>query len=171
MKRFSKKAFTLIELMIVLAVIAILVVVLIPKAGQMKDNSRNAGVSTNVNAVRGVLEAKVVDPTYLGNAAKIVTLLSSNFTGDNALVNPFRATGVNVDADTTKAATVAATGAAADSIVVYKAEGAVPTLANLDIGDINAANKGIVYVYVYADGYAVFGVDSTLTPVNTVIIK
>ena len=66
MKKLNKKGFTLIELMIVLAIIAILAVVLVPKAGQMKDSARNAGVTTNVNAVRGALKQKLWIPNYLG---------------------------------------------------------------------------------------------------------
>lgn len=167
MKRLSKKAFTLIELMIVLAVIAILVVVLIPKAGQMKDNSRNAGVTTNVNAVRGVLEAKVVDINYLGNATNTRTLLTNAFTGDNALVNPFKATGSGVAAGITTNETTAA--ADNSSIVVYNATGNVPT--SIPTFAPIPANKGIIYVYVFADGYIVFGVDSTINAVNAAIIK
>ena len=54
----KKKAFTLIELMIVLAVIAILAVVLIPRAGASRTEARLAGVTTNVNSVRSFLEAR-----------------------------------------------------------------------------------------------------------------
>lgn len=167
MKRFDKKGFTLIELMIVLAIIAILAVVLIPKAGQMKDNSRNAGVTTNVNAVRGILEAKVVDTNYLGDATNTRTLLSNTFTGDNAIVNPFKATSSSVAAGITTNETTAA--ADNSSIVVYNATGNVPT--PIPTFAPIAANNGIIYVYVYSDGYIVFGVDSTISAVNEAIIK
>jgi len=34
-----------------------------------------------------------------------------------------------------------------------------------------SVNKGIVFVYVYSDGYGVFGVDSTNTVVDKATIK
>lgn len=173
MKKLKQKGFTLIELMIVLAIIAILAVVLVPKAAQMKDNSRNSGVVTNVNAVRGVLEAKVVDTKYLGSAANTRTLLNSTFTGDNDLVNPLNSKGTGVDAATDVAVTTAATSVATDSIVVYAPAtlGAAPALSTITGLAPASGNKGIVYVYVYTDGYAVFGVDSTGNVVNASIIK
>jgi type IV pilus assembly protein PilA len=173
MRKITKKGFTLIELMIVLAIIAILAVVLVPKAGQMKDNARNAGVTTNVNAVRGVLEAKVVDIKYLGVAANTRTLLFNTFKSDNELVNPFNvkcknvATAINKPLSTSESVN--------DSIVVYNyGNPTVPSTIASDITsttNINSANKGKVFIYVYADGYVVFGVDSTLAAVNVAIIK
>jgi type IV pilus assembly protein PilA len=178
MKKLNKKGFTLIELMIVLAIIAILAVVLVPKAGQMKDSARNAGVTTNVNAVRGTLEAKVVDTNYLGNSSKTQTLLQSTFNG--SLANPFYATATTVDPSTNynyfatnNNNPTGTTGT--DSVVVCYPGGVTPTLATLTNSLTNtvsySANKGIVYVYVYTDGYAVFGIDSTLTAANIAIIK
>ena len=178
MKKLNKKGFTLIELMIVLAIIAILAVVLVPKAGQMKDSARNAGVTTNVNAVRGTLEAKVVDINYLGSAAKTQTLLASTFNG--SLANPFYATATTVDPSVNYAFfahsnnnPLGVTGT--DSVVVCYPGGLTPTLVALTailVPTTNyTLNKGIVYVYVYADGYAVFGIDSTFTAANIAIIK
>lgn len=182
MTKSSKKGFTLIELMIVLAIIAILAVVLVPKAGQMKDSARNAGVTTNVNAVRGILEGKVVDTNYLGQADKTQTLLINSFLSTNStnLTSPFNTKGINVDSNTNRGyfpTQYTIPNAATDSVVVYDATalGTVPTLATLTpslASTINyPGNKGIVFVYVYTDGYAVFGIDSTLTAVNAAIIK
>jgi len=177
MKKLNKKGFTLIELMIVLAIIAILAVVLVPKAGQMKDNAKNAGVMTNVNAVRGALEAKVVDTNYLGHADTTLALLTNNF-GINAaipsvnpLVNPFDATAKSVYTGITYAVNSAVVG---DSILVWNNVG--NSVAHFDAYDKGTykpdiANKGLVCVYVYSDGYVVFGVDSTNTIVNEAIIK
>ena len=176
MKKFSQKGFTLIELMIVLAIIAILAVVLVPKAGQMKDSARNAGVTTNVNAVRGALEAKVVDTNYLGNYANTLTLLTSNF--NTTLANPFNANAKNVDA--TGVFTDTDVSARNDSIVIWKSNNAVSSVTSFaaDIAkyplsgtSTNAVNKGDVCVVVYSDGYVVFGVDSTNTVVNVATIK
>jgi type IV pilus assembly protein PilA len=169
MNKITKKGFTLIELMIVLAIIAILAVVLVPKAGQMKDNARNAGVTTNVNAVRGILESKVVDTAYLGQAATTRTLLFNTFKGDNALANPFNANGITVatkiDVNRTLSASVD------DSIVVYNfGNPSIPSPLTA-LTNINSGNKGKVFIYVYADGYVVFGVDNTLSASNIAIIK
>jgi type IV pilus assembly protein PilA len=181
MKKLNKKGFTLIELMIVLAIIAILAVVLVPKAGQMKDNARNAGVTTNVNAIRGVLEAKVVDTNYVGKSAQTKTLLINTFKGENALTNPFNTKGIAVDPNASFgyfATMYTAPTFATDSIVVCSIATAVPTLATLTTSTLTTVlttkypnNKGIVYVYVYTDGYAVFGIDSTITATNIAIIK
>jgi type IV pilus assembly protein PilA len=166
MKKLNKKGFTLIELMIVLAIIAILAVVLVPKAGQMKDNARNAGVTTNVNAVRGALEAKVVDTNYLGIRGTTLALLTSNFNG--TLANPFNAKATTVDgagyaATRTDVPTI-------DSIDVFD-QTSVGGVANFSTPASVVQAKGIVFVYVYTDGYVVFGVDSTGTVVNQAIIK
>jgi len=169
MKKLNKKGFTLIELMIVLAIIVILAVVLVPKAGQMKDSAGNAGVTTNVNAVRGTLEAKVVDITYLGNRASTLALLTSTFNG--TLANPFNVKNNNVY-QPNAAVNTNGTGF---SIVVW--DNASISVANFD-ADLatyapvgGSVNKGIVFVYVYSDGYGVFGVDSTNTVVDKATIK
>lgn len=167
MKILSKKGFTLIELMIVLAIIAILAVVLVPKAGQMKDNARNAGVTTNVNAVRGVLEAKVVDTAYLGKRTTTLALLTSTFNG--TLANPFNAKATSVYQPN---AAVNTSAAATNSIMVWDNSGQSVTNFATDLTNYPPnANKGIVCVYVYSDGYGVFGVDSTNTVVNQATIK
>lgn len=179
MKKITKKGFTLIELMIVLAIIAILAVVLVPKAGQMKDNARNAGITTNVNAVRGTLEAKVVDTNYLGSFTNTATLLKNTFAGDTALANPFNAKGLIVNSDGYEATRSDAL-LADHSIDLFNKTTAVGNLALVagfvtPVPSITAAKvvaaKGIVFVYVFKDGYVVFGVDSTGTVVNKTTIK
>ncbi|WP_420808090.1 type II secretion system protein [Clostridium ragsdalei] len=151
----KKKGFTLIELMIVLAIIAILAVVLIPKSQIFKNNSKNAGVTTNVNTVRGYLETKVTNnggaDSYL-NAATLKTAIASNFSLDSStfvptgsssseqLVNPF---------DKTKASVA----------VADKSSGA--TNNTVDTVETSASDgaDGEVVIYVCKDGYVVFGVD------------
>ena len=83
----NKKGFTLIELMIVLAVIAILAVVLVPKAGFMKDEARSAGVYTNQRAIVGYLETKT-GKDFESNDGNLETALKGVFTGDDNLENP-----------------------------------------------------------------------------------
>lgn len=173
LKNGVKKGFTLIELMIVLAIIAILAVVLIPKAGLMKDNARNAGINTNVNSVRAVLETKVSDSNYLGTtgATKVQTLLTNNFgsTGSSPMQNPFSKS-VTVSAVVNS---IASTDySSSDNIVVYTpstagAIGTIPTPSSATTG----GNKGVVFVQVYTDGFVVEGIDSNGDVVSQQIVK
>lgn len=52
----KKKGFTLIELMVVMAIIAILSAVLIPKIGNMTGEAKNTGVIQNGVAILGTTE-------------------------------------------------------------------------------------------------------------------
>ncbi|NLI91826.1 MAG: type II secretion system protein [Peptococcaceae bacterium] len=59
MKRRKDSGFTLIELMIVIAVIGILAIVLVPKVGTVKTQSKTAGLDTNIRLVQGYCESKI----------------------------------------------------------------------------------------------------------------
>jgi len=59
-KRINK-GFTLVELMIVLAVISILVIVLAPKATIFKKSARSAGINANMTYVGALTEKVIVD--------------------------------------------------------------------------------------------------------------
>ena len=161
MKKVNKKGFTLIELMIVLAIIAILAVVLIPKAGLLKDNAKAAGVTTNVNSVRAFLETKVADSGNYGTAgvAKIQTALKASFKDTNSVANPF----TKLEAVATETASATSVGNTTDSIDVYGpatvVDNTTTTLTAVKTLT-STANKGIVYVYVCTDGYVVFGFDA-----------
>ncbi|AZV55561.1 type II secretion system protein [Clostridium sp. AWRP] len=155
MKLEKKKGFTLIELMIVLAIIAILAVVLIPKSQIFKNNSKNAGVTTNVNTVRGYLETKVTNSggadSYL-NAATLKTAIASNFSLDSStfvptgsssseqLVNPFNKDNASVS-------------------VVDKSSDETNNKVDTVSPSSTGVNDGEVVIYVCKDGYVVFGVD------------
>lgn len=51
----NERGFTLVELMIVIAIISILVVVLIPKMGFMRDTAKASGLDANVRVVQSTV--------------------------------------------------------------------------------------------------------------------
>ncbi|MCB8817986.1 competence type IV pilus major pilin ComGC [Desulfosporosinus shakirovi] len=58
-KRRKDNGFTLIELMIVIAVIGILAVVLVPKVGTIKTQAKTTGLDTNIRLVEGYVQSKI----------------------------------------------------------------------------------------------------------------
>jgi len=171
MKKTKKKGFTLIELMIVLAIIAILAVVLIPKAGSSKNNAKSSGIITNVNTVRGFLETKIADTTNYTNAAGALKINNSIYNEFNSvLINPFTPANKSVSGTVTSGAisamlspSTATDTANTNSIVVHDNTTATNNTVTLLTGTPPtsiAGNKGTVYVYVCTDGFVVFGVAS-----------
>lgn len=163
MKKLNKKGFTLIELMIVLAIIAILAIVLIPKAGLLKDNAKGAGVTTNVNTVRAFLETKVSDSAYLGvgGGAKIVTALTSATAAPNTIINPWVKTAIVITATTPVATT---------SVVVVEIATVTPSTPAAT-AEASTGNKGLTVVNVYTDGYIIYGVDGSGSTANMQVVK
>lgn len=87
--RRKDEGFTLIELMIVIAVIGILAVVLMPKMTGLKTGAKITGVQTNAVSVQAYVVSgmdKWINKN-LSDAA-ITTAISAQFSGDNALKNP-----------------------------------------------------------------------------------
>lgn len=157
----KKKGFTLIELMIVLAVIGILAVVIVPKSNVFKGQAKNTGVLTNVNTVRGYLEQKT--GSNLLTAGSLVTDMGNVFTGSDAIVNPFD----NSQKTITNGS--AATPDTSGSVVVYSQTGNVPSSPSITQTDSSYVGK--VIVYVYADGYAVGGIDKGGSAINVCVVK
>lgn len=100
-RRKKDDGFTLIELMIVIAVIGILAVVLIPKISGIKDQAKLTGVETNVRSVQDYVAGQIStwETNYnTGDAAadtSVQNAITTNFnTKGNAdyLTNPLGGT-------------------------------------------------------------------------------
>lgn len=77
-KRRKDEGFTLIELMIVIAVIGILAIVLVPKVGSVKTQAKSAGIDTNIRAVEGFAQANI---SSWNNAITPLTAATSSSSG------------------------------------------------------------------------------------------
>jgi type IV pilus assembly protein PilA len=149
----KKRGFTLIELMIVLAVIAILAVVIVPKAGIFKNNARNAGVTTNVNMVRGYLESKT-GASFINDQDKLIAALKEAFpTGtEDELNNPLSDSNViGKDYSTSK------------QPAIYVVKTTAPA-ASADL-------EGSVIIVLNTDNYVIYGLDNTQVEVGKATIK
>jgi len=160
MNKLRKKGFTLIELMIVLAIIAILAMVLVPKAGIFKSQSKNSGVYTNVNTVRAYLENKVGD-NFIKDIATLTSSLNTAITNET-VKNPFSAKSI-----------VTGSSPASDSEAptVYVASSDLITDTNKTLPKYKGA---VVVVYTNnatEQSYKVYGVDSEGNPINPVTVK
>lgn len=193
-----KRGFTLIEIMIVLAIIALLSVVLVPKVGAIKLQSKNKNVTTNVMLVRSYLENRSGKD---GIQYKVLTIggktqeqaldsilksnnndntnyigigpdMTSNFSGSNALTNPFTGNNSIVYSQgniTNKSPS------STSSLLVYYSTGNLPSDNNSVINSSMMPKgvdfKGNVVVVVYSTGYVLYGVDNSGEMVSVYIIK
>lgn len=154
----KKKGFTLIELMIVLAVIAILAVVLVPKAGVFKNNAKNAGVTTNVNTVRALLESKTGN-NFSKDLSTLKSTLQNAFSteaenADSNLVNPISNSYRLADSTTLSSNKQPA---------IY-VDGSQPE-SHTDL-------KGsVVIIYTSNTSYTVYGVDNSGSVIDKVTIN
>lgn len=161
-KRRKEDGFTLIELMIVIAVIGILAVVLIPKVGTVKTQAKAAGIDTNVRMVQGYVQSRIgywndKSKTNVEVAADVKSAFTSS---EEQMKNPF----VNGTGGTTIA-----------NLLANPAD----TLAATDALEINsnhvATGKGSVEVLITTnyttDGIVINGLDQNGNVYSTVTIK
>lgn len=162
MKRRKDSGFTLIELMIVIAVIGILAIVLIPRIGLVKSQAKETGLDTNIRVVQGYIESKidrwVADNTSRGDVEDAIVAAFTFTDSSKELINPV----TSVSSDAVKGNSAAGSG----SLYV---------LTQGNPGD--TGSKGTIMVVVDSD-YATngislyaYGADGKLLPEKTVTIK
>lgn len=96
-KRKKDGGFTLIELMIVIAVIGILAVVLAPKFGEVRDDAKTAGLETNLHSVQLYIETNIEkwkSDALFDAENEVAAYLVTNLVTTENMANPYGNTGV-----------------------------------------------------------------------------
>ncbi len=87
----NKKGFTIIEIMVVIALIGILAAVLVPKFTGIKETAKNAGMLTNAKMVEAYV-ASQIDGYAVADADDLEDAIEAQFgDGNNPLANPYTA--------------------------------------------------------------------------------
>lgn len=124
----KREGFTLIELMMVVAVIGILVAVLVPRIGATKNEARMSGIDTNVRTVQSAIESNIgrFQRNDANNPTNFATRISN---ASNGLQNPLRVVAQNG----VTSATVPTTAPATAVVAITDATVAAPTTADADL--------------------------------------
>jgi len=142
-KIMNSKGFTLVELMMVIAIIAILALVLIPKAAFMKQSAKDAGLETNIRVVEATATNLLPKFTSL-QLAEFNNMMRSKLT--NNVKNPF-----TQDGTCTVVATAVVPGSS--DVGVYGIQGG--SSATYTGAADNTALKGVVIFHAYTSGSAI----------------
>lgn len=183
----KEKGFTLIEIMIVLSIIALLAMIMVPKFGGIKIQSKNNSVSANSMIMRSYLENRSGKDAVNYQSAissgqspaqslgAVVNSLgkdmASNFTGSNAIANPF-SNKSNIDYSQGDVRSNSSSQAAA---LLYYSTSSLP-LDKTSVTSDSALPKGTGFsgdliAIVYSEGYVVYGVDSGGQMISIYIIN
>lgn len=155
------EGFTLIELMIVIAVIGILAVVLMPKFGTIKTSAKLSGVETNFRSVTNVLQGG----NFTDNAS-VKTLLVNTFNGTNAITNPLTKSTNITESYSTDASILVANTAAIPGIVGVNSTGYEADYKGI-IVVIPSLTNGVGSIAVYGcdqNGYLIGDLKTTIQP-------
>ncbi|QXE19804.1 type II secretion system protein [Clostridium sp. 001] len=180
-----KKGFTLIEIMIILSITGLLSIILVPKIGAIKLQSKDNSVNTNVLLVRTYLENRSAKDTnsykssISANQTKDQALtvilnniekdMNSNFSGSNSLINPFnnsKSVTKNLSGDSSVLLSYSSNTLPKDNEIA--SDSTLPSGEN---------KKGNVVVVVYGStqdksgGYVLYGIGNSGKIVNSYIVK
>ncbi len=143
MKRRSKKGFTLAELLIVIAILAVLIAILLPVFGSQLNKARAAAELANVRA-------------------KYSELVADGMLGSEKTLNEMAAK-VSINFSDLKAATQY------DSTIIFLSKDAPSTAPTTEVkatpNDVNGADYYLTVAY--KDYYGTFTVDSDVTIADT----
>ena len=179
----KKKGFTLVELMIVLAVISILVTAAVPNMDSIKLDAYNRKAESNILMVKTFLEDRKFRDKYTiyqQNDIKGISLeqvmsdvgvnvakaMEDTFSASRALDNPF--TGSKAILYESQVSSLRKDG----SVLVMHSTGTLPENVN-DISMMADSEErpGITTVKVYPDGYVIYGVGKDRRIITPFIIE